>query len=218
MLRALSALIVGIIALGGLLFLPAGTIHYEGGWRLMALLFVPMFIMGITLLALSPELLSRRLSAKEKRAKQGGVIRFAGVIFIVGFIIAGLDYRFAWSNVDNTATTIASVLFLLGYGLYVEVLRENVWLSRTIEVAEGQEVVSSGLYGIVRHPMYTATLLMFLAMPIVLGSWWATIPFIFYIPLIITRILDEEQLLRQELRGYNEYCFQIRWRLIPFIW
>ena len=212
------AYVVAILVLGVLFFVPAGTMHYAGGWRLLAILFIPMFIMGIWLLIASPDLLARRLNSKEKRATQSGAIRFAGLIFLVGFVVAGLDCRFGWSSMNSTATTIASVVFLVGYGLYMEVMRENVWLSRTVEVTEGQEVISTGLYGIVRHPMYTSTLLMFLAMPIVLGSWWALIPFVFYVPMIVVRTLDEEKLLRQELRGYTDYCAQTRWRIIPFVW
>ncbi|MBO7300818.1 MAG: isoprenylcysteine carboxylmethyltransferase family protein [Tidjanibacter sp.] len=217
-IKALVAYIVGIVVLGALFFLPAGSLYYEGGWRMLALLFTPMFLMGVVLLIASPDLLARRLSSKEKRAKQSGVIRFSGLIFLTGFVLAGLDWRLNWSNPSNTATTIASIIFLVGYLLYFEVMRENVWLSRTIEVNEGQKVISSGLYGIVRHPMYTSTLLMFLAMPVVLGSWWAVIPFVFYIPVIIIRILDEEKCLCQELDGYKDYCSRIRWRLFPFVW
>lgn len=212
------AYVVAILILGLLLFVPAGTMHYAGGWRLLAILFIPMFLMGIGLLIASPDLLARRLNSKEKRATQSGAIRFAGLIFLVGFVVAGLDCRFGWSSMCSTTTTVASVVFLVGYGLYMEVMRENVWLSRTVEVMEGQEVISTGLYGIVRHPMYTSTLLMFLAMPIVLGSWWALIPFVFYVPMIVVRTLDEEKLLRQELRGYTDYCAQIRWRIVPFVW
>lgn len=217
-IKALVAYIVGIVVLGALFFLPAGSLHFEGGWRMMALLFIPMLLMGIVLLVASPDLLARRLSSKEKRAKQSGVIRFSGLIFLVGFVLAGVDWREGWSHPSNTATTIASIVFLVGYLLYFEVMRENVWLSRTIEVSEGQKVISSGLYGIVRHPMYTSTLLMFLSMPVVLGSWWAAIPFAFYVPLIAVRILDEEKCLSQELDGYTDYCSHIRWRLIPFVW
>lgn len=216
--KALAAYIVGVVVLGALFFLPAGSIHFEGGWRLLGLLFGPMFLMGVALLIFSPDLLARRLNGKEKRAKQSGVIRFSGLIFLTGFVLSGLDWRYGWSDMGTLATTIASVVFLVGYLMYFEVMRENVWLSRTIEVSEGQEVISSGLYGVVRHPMYTSTLLMFLAMPVVLGSWWALIPFAFYVPIIVVRILDEERLLCEELRGYADYCTRIRWRLIPFIW
>lgn len=216
--RALAAYIVGVVVLGALFFLPAGSMHFEGGWRLLGLLFGPMFLMGVALLIFSPDLLARRLNGKEKRAKQSGVIRFSGLIFLTGFVLSGLDWRYGWSDMGTLATTIASVVFLVGYLMYFEVMRENVWLSRTIEVSEGQKVISSGLYGVVRHPMYTSTLLMFLAMPVVLGSWWAAIPFVFYVPIIVVRILDEEHLLREELRGYADYCTRIRWRLIPFVW
>ena len=216
--KALVAYVVGAVVLGALFFLPAGSIYFEGGWRMLALLFGPMFLMGVALLIFSPDLLARRLNGKEKRAKQSGVIRFSGLVFLAGFVLAGLDWRYGWGGANATTTTIASVVFLVGYLIYSEVMRENVWLSRTIEVAEGQEVISSGLYGVVRHPMYTSTLLMFLAMPLVLGSGWAVIPFVFYVPIIVVRILDEERLLREELRGYADYCTHIRWRLIPFIW
>ncbi len=216
--KALAAYVVGIAVLGLLLFLPAGTIHYEGGWRLLGLLFVPMLLMGVVLLIASPDLLARRLNRKEKRSAQSGVIRLSGLVFLVGFVLAGLDWRLGWSSVGEVAVAIASVIFLVGYLLYFEVMRENVWLSRTIEVFDEQEVISSGLYGIVRHPMYTATILMFLSMPVVLGSWWALGAFVFYVPIIVIRILDEERLLHQELRGYDDYCARIRWRLLPFVW
>ena len=216
--KALVAYVVGVAVLGALFFLPAGSIYFEGGRRMLGLLFGPMFLMGVALLIFSPDLLARRLNSKEKRAKQSGVIRFSGLVFLVGFVIAGLDWRYGWGGASATATTIASVVFLVGYLIYFEVMRENVWLSRTIEVAEEQEVISSGLYGVVRHPMYTSTLLMFLAMPVVLGSWWAVVPFVFYVPLIVVRIIDEERLLREELRGYTDYCSRVRWRIIPYVW
>lgn len=216
--KGLAAYLAGVLVLGMLFFIPAGTIDYEGGLRLMALLFVPMLVVGIVLFVCSPDLLARRLNAKEKRAKQSGVVRLSGLIFVAGFVVAGLDFRFGWSCVNTAITTIASVVFLVGYGLYMEVLRENVWLSRTVEVSEGQQVISSGLYGIMRHPMYLATLLMFLSMPLVLGSWWALMPLLCYIPIIVVRTLDEERLLCQELRGYTDYCQRVRWRLVPFVW
>lgn len=216
--KGLAAYLAGVLVLGMLFFIPAGTILYEGGLRLMALLFVPMLLVGIVLFVCSPDLLARRLNAKEKRAKQSGVVRLSGLIFVAGFVVAGLDFRFGWSGVSPTITTIASVVFLVGYGLYMEVMRENVWLSRTVEVSEGQQVITTGLYGIVRHPMYLATLLMFLSMPLVLGSWWALMPLLCYIPIIVVRTLDEERLLCQELRGYTDYCQRVRWRLVPFVW
>ena len=221
----------GVLALGGLvkmllggtlmallLFLPAGSWAWCGGWRLMGLLFVPMFLLGVVMLIASPELLARRLNAKEKRSTQGAVVRLSGLVFVVGFVVAGLDHRLGWSEVSDVAIVVASVLFVASYGLYGEVMRENVWLSRTIEVSQGQRVVSTGLYGVVRHPMYFATLLMFLSMPVVLGSWWSLAVFTFYIPIIVTRTLDEERLLRKELAGYEEYCTKVRWRILPFVW
>ena len=177
-----------------------------------------MLIMGVAMLAFSPELLARRLNAKESRSTQGSVVRLSGLVFVAGFVVAGLDYRFGWSEVSVVVVAVAVAIFLLSYGLYGEVMRENVWLSRTIEVSEGQSVVSSGLYGIVRHPMYFATLLMFLSMPLVLGSWWSFAVLLLYVPIIVIRTLDEERLLRKELAGYEEYCQKVRWRILPFVW
>ncbi len=217
-LNGLVKYIVGLGIMALLLFLPAGTINYCGGWRLLVLLFVPMFIFGIMLVIASPDLLARRLKSKEKRTVQSGIIRFSGLMFVVGFVVAGLDFRFGWSSVPQMVIYVAEALFLISYILYAEVMRENEWLSRTIEVSAGQKVVSTGLYGIVRHPMYTATLLLFLTMPLILGSWWALVIFALYIPMIVVRIIDEERLLHQELDGYSDYCRRIRWRLLPFIW
>ena len=204
--------------MGVLLFLPAGSLHYNGAWLLLALLFVPMVVLGVAMLFLSPELLQKRLSSKEKRTKQSFVVRLSGLMFVAGFVVAGLDYRYGWSEVPTSVVIAASILFLVSYALYVEVMRENQWLSRTIEVVEGQRVVSTGLYGVVRHPMYLATLLLFISMPFILGSWWAVIPFLFYIPIIVVRTLDEERLLVAELEGYSEYCTRVKWRIIPFVW
>ena len=217
-LNGLVKYIVGLGIMALLLFLPAGTINYCGGWRLLVLLFVPMFIFGIMLVIASPDLLARRLKSKEKRSVQSGIIRFSGLMFVVGFVVAGLDFRFGWSSVPQMVIYVAEALFLISYILYAEVMRENEWLSRTIEVSAGQKVVSTGLYGIVRHPMYTATLLLFLTMPLILGSWWALAIFVLYVPMIVVRIIDEERLLHQELDGYINYCRRIRWRLLPFIW
>lgn len=217
-LNGLVKYIVGLGIMALLLFLPAGTINYCGGWRLLVLLFVPMFIFGIMLVIASPDLLARRLKSKEKRTVQSGIIRFSGLMFVVGFVVAGLDFRFGWSSVPLLVIYVAEALFLISYILYAEVMRENEWLSRTIEVSAGQKVVSTGLYGIVRHPMYTATLLLFLTMPLILGSWWALAIFALYIPMIVVRIIDEERLLHQELDGYGHYCQKTRWRLLPFIW
>ena len=217
-LNGLVKYIVGLGIMALLLFLPAGTINYCGGWRLLVLLFVPMFIFGIMLVIASPDLLARRLKSKEKRTVQSGIIRFSGLMFVVGFVVAGLDFRFGWSSVPQMVIYVAEALFLISYILYAEVMRENEWLSRTIEVSAGQKVVSTGLYGIVRHPMYTATLLLFLTMPLILGSWWALAIFVLYVPIIVVRIIDEERLLHQELDGYGHYCQKTRWRLLPFIW
>lgn len=218
---AISAVVksvVGFALMGVLLFLPAGTLHYGGAWLLLALLFVPMLILGVTMLILSPELLQRRLRSKEQRTKQSVVVCLSGLIFIVGFIVAGFDYRYGWSVMPMAVVVVASIVFLVAYALYVEVIRENEWLSRTIEVTDGQRVISTGLYGVVRHPMYLATLLLFLSMPLILGSWWAVIPFLFYIPIIVVRTLDEERLLLAELDGYAEYCTRTKWRILPFVW
>ena len=160
----------------------------------------------------------RRLASKEERATQQGVVRYTGLLFIISFVVAGLDFRYGWSSMPMGVVWTATILFLVGYALYGEVMRENIWLSRNITVEQGQQVISTGLYGIVRHPMYTSTILMFLAMPLVLGSYWATLPMVLYIPIIALRIKDEEQLLRADLKGYTEYCDRVRWRLLPYIW
>ena len=217
-LGGLVKLLLGVVLMALLLFVPAGNWAWSGGWRLLAVLFVPMFLMGVVMLIFSPDLLARRLNAKEKRSAQSSVVRLSGLVFVAGFVVAGLDARYGWSEVSGVGVAVAVVLFLLSYVLYAEVLRENVWLSRTIEVSDGQSVVSTGLYGVVRHPMYFATLLMFLSMPLVLGSWWSFAVLLLYIPIIVTRTLDEERLLRKELNGYEEYCTKVRWRILPFIW
>lgn len=201
-----------------LLFVPAGTLAYRGAWRLIALLFIPMLLLGTALLVRAPETLQRRLNSKEKRKKQDGIVKISGALFILAFIVAGLDFRFGWSNVGKGTIYTAGVLFIISYALYAEVMRENKWLSRTVETSAGQKVVSNGLYGIVRHPMYTATIVMFLSMPLVLGSWWAFIVMITYIPIIAARIKDEEHLLKAELDGYTAYCRKVRWRLVPYLW
>ena len=209
---------LGLLMVGLLIFLPAGSLHYAYGWLFMGLLFIPMLIAGFVMLAKSPELLKRRLDAKEKQAAQKGVLAFSGLMFITGFVVAGLDHRFDWSRMPLWVVIAASAVFLLAYGLYAEVLRENAYLSRTIKVEAGQTVVDTGLYGLVRHPMYMATLLLFLAMPLVLGSWYALIAFAFYPAIIIVRLRDEEALLTRELAGYAEYKKKVKYRIIPFIW
>lgn len=218
LLSALVKVVLGAVLIVVLLFLPAGTLAFAGAWRLFVALFIPMLVMGIVMFILSPELLRRRLASKEERAAQQGVVRYTGLLFIVSFVVAGLDFRFGWSAIPQGIVWGATILFLVGYALYGEVMRENVWLSRNITVEQGQQVVSTGLYGVVRHPMYTSTILMFLAMPLVLGSYWAILPMLFYIPIIVIRIKDEEQLLRGELIGYTEYCDSVHWRLLPPIW
>ena len=208
----------GLLLVGLLIFLPAGTLHYTYGWLLIGLLFGPMLIAGFVMLAKSPDFLKKRLDAKEKQGKQKGVLAFSGLMFVVGFVVAGLDYRFRWSVMPPWVTVTASILFLTAYALYAEVMRENAYLSRTVKVEEGQKVVDTGLYGIVRHPMYAVTILLFMAMPLVLGSWYALIAFAFYPAIIIVRLKDEEDLLTRELPGYAEYKQKVKYRIIPFIW
>ena len=218
LIQAITKFLLGFLLVALLVFLPAGTIWFAKGWLLMGLLFVPMFIAGLVMLVKSPAFLAKRLDAKEKQATQKGVVAFSGLIFLAGFVIAGLDYRFGWSVMPLPVTVAASVLFVIAYILYAEVMRENAYLSRTIQVQEGQTVVDTGLYGIVRHPMYSATILLFLMIPLVLGSWYALIPFAFYPVIIAIRLLDEEKLLTRELAGYSEYKKKVRYRLIPFVW
>lgn len=218
LLNALVKVTCGIILLGLLIFWPAGTLDFGCGWLLMGLLFVPMMIAGFVMLAKAPSLLAKRLDAKEKQATQKGVVALSGLMFVVGFVVAGLDFRFGWSRMPLWVTVTASVLFLVAYGLYAEVMRENAYLSRTIKVEEGQTVVDTGLYGLVRHPMYMATLLLFGMMPIVLGSWYALIVFAAYPAIIIVRLVDEEKLLTKELPGYADYKKKVKYRIIPFVW
>lgn len=218
---AISALIkftVGLALVGLLLFLPAGTLSYANGWLFIGLLFLPMLLLGIVLLIRSPELLEKRLGAKEKENTQKGVVAASGLLFIVGFVVAGLDFRFGWSEMPLWVVIVASVVLLISYALYAEVMRENAYLSRTVEVREGQKVVDTGLYGIVRHPMYAVTVWLFLSIPVVLGSWWAFLCFLPYVALIVIRIINEEKLLSSELDGYEEYKKRVRYRLLPFIW
>ena len=217
-ISAISKLVIGLGAIATLLFAPAGTFAFPGAWRLLMLLFIPMIIMGVALLIWAPETLSRRLRSKEERVKQKGVVALSGILFVASVILAGLDFRFGWSSLSHWVVWTSSIVFLLSYGMYAEVMRENEWLSRSIEVMEGQKVVSTGLYGIVRHPMYTATIAMFLAMPLVMGSWWAFLVMVPYVVAIVTRIKDEETLLTKELEGYLEYKEKVRWKLIPYIW
>ena len=218
LVNALTKFTCGLLLVGLLIFLPAGTLAYAKGWLFLGLLFVPMLIAGFVMLFKSPAFLEKRLDAKEKQAAQKGVLACSALMFIGSFVVAGLDYRFGWSKLPLPVTVIASVLFLAAYGLYAEVMRENAYLSRTVKVEEGQTVVETGLYGIVRHPMYTTTLLLFLMMPLILGSWYALIPMAFYPVIIIVRLKDEEALLTRELSGYEVYKQKVRYRLIPFLW
>lgn len=210
---ALGALLVGL-----LVFLPAGTIHFFNGWLFMGILFIPMFFAGIVMMVKNPMLLKSRLDAKEEEKEQSLVVKLSGLMFLVGFIIAGLDYRFGWCILPKSASIVASLIFLIAYCLYAEVLRENTYLSRTIEVQENQKVVDTGLYGIVRHPMYAVTLLLFMSMPLVLGSVFSFIIFLAYPFIIAKRIRHEEEFLEKELDGYAEYKKKVKYRLIPFIW
>ena len=218
LVEALIKFTCGLLLVGLLIFLPAGTLGYTYGWLLIGLLFVPMLFAGFVMLIKSPDFLKKRLDAKEKQGTQKGVIAIAGLMFIAGFVVAGLDFRFGWSTMPMWVTVAASVLFLIAYALYAEVMRENAYLSRTIKVEQGQKVVDTGLYGIVRHPMYAVTILLFLMIPLVLGSWYALIAFAFYPAIIIVRLKDEEELLTRELSGYAAYKEKVKCRIIPFIW
>jgi len=217
-LSALTKFIFGLLLVGVLLFLPAGSLCYMNGWLFIYLLFVPMLLLGIVLLIKSPELLEKRISAKEKENTQKGVVAVSGLLFILGFVVAGLDFRFGWSKMPMWVVIAASIVLLISYALYAEVMRENVYLSRTIEVQANQKVVDSGLYGIVRHPMYAVTLWLFLSIPLVLGSWWSLICFSPYFAVIIIRISNEEKVLEAGLEGYSEYKSRVKYRIIPFIW
>ena len=215
---ALIKFVLGIVLVGVLLFLPAWTLYYLYAWLFIGLLFIPMLIMGIILFVKAPTLLEKRLNSKEKQKAQKGVTKILGIIFLVGFVVSSLDFRFAWSRVPLWLVIVSSILFEIGYLMYAEVMRENIYLSRTIEVQDNQKLISTGLYGIVRHPMYLATLFMFLPLPLILGSFWGLIPFSFYIVAIIIRIVNEEKVLLKGLDGYAEYKQKIKYRLIPFLW
>lgn len=216
--RAIAKFAAGLLLVAALLFLPAGTLAYPGGWRFIGLLFVPMLILGAVLFVKSPALLEKRLNAKEKEGAQKGVLALSALLFIAGFVVAGLDHRFGWSSVPPWAIILASAVLLISYALYAEVMRENAYLSRTVEVQEGQQVVDTGLYGIVRHPMYAVTLWLFLSIPVVLGSWWSLLCFAPYIAVLVLRIQNEEKVLTRSLPGYAEYKTRVKYRLIPFVW
>lgn len=216
--EAIIKFLLGVVLVGLLVFLPAGSVNFIGGWIFMGVLFIPMFIAGIVMMIKNPSLLKSRLDAGEKKKDQSLVVKLSGLMFIVGFIVAGLDFRFGWSNLPMGVSIGAGAVFLVAYALYAEVLRENTYLSRTIEVRENQTVIDTGLYGIVRHPMYAVTLLLFMAMPVILGSVYALIIFLSYPLIIAKRIKGEEAFLEMELEGYCEYKKKVKYRLIPFIW
>ena len=217
-IQAIGKFLLGVIILGLLLFLPAGSLSYWQGWLLMGILFVPMLVAGLVMMAKNPELLRKRLNAKEEEKEQKMVVALSGQIFIAVFLVAGFNWRYQWILLPDWAVWVAAVLFLACYLLYAEVLRENTYLSRTIEVQENQKVIDTGLYGIVRHPMYSATTLLFLAMPLVLASPISFAIMLLYIPLIVIRIKNEEKVLEAGLAGYKDYKTRVKYRLLPFIW
>lgn len=218
LIQALSKFTLGLLVISLLIFVPAGTLDYWNGWLFMALLFIPMFAGGIVLMVKNPELLAKRLRAKEKELEQKNVIILSSLMFITGFVLAGLDYRYGWLELPQGLIGVASLIFLIGYGLYAVVLRENTYLSRTVEIQENQQVIDRGLYGIVRHPMYLATIIMFLSMPLVLGSAIAFLVFLIYPFLMAKRIKNEEEVLEKGLSGYTEYKKRVKHKLIPFVW
>lgn len=218
LVNALAKYIFGLLLVGLLLFLPAGTLNYRGGWLFIGLLFIPMLVMGAILLVKTPDLLAKRLRVREKETAQKGVVAAAALIFIGAFVLAGLDYRYGWTDVPPWLTWAAAVIMLLAYGMYAEVMRENAYLFRTVEVQEGQRVIDTGLYGIVRHPMYTSTVLLYLAIPLVLGSWASFCVMLLYPAAIVFRIRNEEAVLTEGLPGYEEYKKRVKYRLIPMIW
>ena len=218
LIQGIIKFLAGVVLLGVLLFLPAGTLAWPQGWRLMGILFIPMLLAGIVMIRKNPELLRKRLNAKEKQAEQQDVLKLSALMFLAAFILAGLNFRFRWIVLPDWISWTAAVIFLISYGLYAEVMRENAYLSRTIEVQENQKVVDTGLYGIVRHPMYMSTLFLFLAMPLVLGSVISFLIMLLYIPIIAKRIRNEEQVLEEGLDGYTEYKQKVKYKVIPFIW
>ena len=218
LLEAVSKYLLGVVLIGLLLFVPAGTLKWKNGWIFMGILFIPMLIAGLIMYFKAPDLLRSRLDAKEKQSEQKDVIKYSGLLFLCSFIIAGLNYRFKWTSLPDGIVILGIVVFLCSYMMFGEVLRENQYLSRTIKVEENQTVVDSGLYGIVRHPMYSASVLLFLSMPLVLNSIISFVIMLGYIPLIVKRIRNEEEVLEKVLAGYTEYKEKVRYRLIPFIW
>ena len=217
-IKTLLAFMLGILVIGMMLFLPAGTLAYRGAWLFIVLLFVPILVVGIVLFIKNPELLRKRLEMKEREKEQKSVVALSGLLLVGSFIVAGLDYRFGWSNIPNAVVAIASMVLLIGYALYAEVLRENTYLSRVVEIQEDQRVIDTGLYGIVRHPMYLAVTLLYLTIPLVLGSWWALLVISPCILLLAVRIKNEEQVLHQGLSGYTDYTKRVRYRMVPWVW
>ncbi len=217
-ISAITKFTLGLFVVGLLLFLPAGTFDYPNAWLFIGALFIPMFFAGIILMIKNPSLLEKRLNAKEKESEQGLLVKLGGLMFVVGFVVAALDFRFSWLVLPEVISYVAVALFLLAYLMYAEVLRENTYLSRIIEVQENQKVIDTGLYGVVRHPMYSATLLLFLSMPFILGSVISFLVFLFYPILIVQRIKNEEKVLEKELEGYAEYKDRVKYRLMPFVW
>ena len=218
LIRALVKFTVGLLLVGALLFIPAGSILYPNAWLFIGLLFIPILILGIIMFFKAPKLLEKRLNAKENENTQKGVVAVSGLLFVAGFIVAGLDRRFGWSSVPDWVVIAASAILLISYAIYAEVMRENAYLSRTVEVQEGQAVVDTGLYGIVRHPMYSVTIWLFLSIPLMLGSWWSLLCFVPYVAVIVVRILNEEKVLEESLVGYKEYKKRVKYRIVPFIW
>ena len=216
--RAVSKYLAGLVMVALLLFVPAGSLAYPNGWLFISLLFIPMLVLGFVLLFKAPELLEKRLNAKEEQGEQRKVVGLSALLFLAGFVTAALDFRFGWSQLPGWLVLAASVILLLSYGMYAEVMRENAYLSRTVEIQENQKVIDTGLYGIIRHPMYTSTILLFLSIPLVLGSGIAFLLFLVYPVLIAKRIRNEEQVLEEGLAGYREYKQKVKYRLIPFIW
>lgn len=217
-IEAIMKYLLGLIFVALLLFIPAGTIYYWNGWLFIGLLFIPMFILGVVLLLKAPDLLEKRLNDKEKEDDQRKVVALSLLMFLGGFILSAVDFRFGWSNIPTVVVIVAAVILLISYGLYAEVMRENQYLSRTVEVFEGQRIVDTGMYGIVRHPMYMTTVLLFLSIPLVLGSWVGFLIFLVYPFLLVKRIRNEEKVLEQGLEGYAEYKKKVKYRMIPFIW
>ncbi len=216
--QAIIKVISGVILIGVLLFVPAGSFSYWNGWLLMSVLFVPMIVAGFVMMKLSPQLLQKRLNAKEEQSEQKTVIVLSALMFLAAFIVAGLNFRFGWTILPNWIVYAATAVFLLGYMLYAEVLKENAYLSRTVEVQQNQKVIDTGLYGIVRHPMYMSTFLLFLSMPLILGSVISFVIMLAYIPIIAKRIRNEERVLEEGLEGYSDYKKKVKYKVIPLIW